>query len=149
MHIPSFSVIGISVRTTNESGQSQKDIGELWGQFLSNYVADIVPNRISDDIYCIYTDYSGHANGYYTTILGCKVGSLEEIPDDLIGKTIPEANYEVRISKGKLPGCVVDTWSEIWNSDIKRQYSADFDVYGAKALDPENAEVETYISVMD
>ncbi|HZV12359.1 MAG TPA: effector binding domain-containing protein, partial [Candidatus Kapabacteria bacterium] len=29
-----FNIIGISVRTTNQNGQSQKDIGELWEKFM-------------------------------------------------------------------------------------------------------------------
>jgi len=34
---------------------------------------------------------------------------------------------------------------KIWQSDIDRKYIADFDVYGEKALDSQNAEVDIYV----
>jgi predicted transcriptional regulator YdeE len=46
-----------------------------------------------------------------------------------------------------MQGAVQDTWKDIWNSDIQRVYIADFDVYGVKAQDLENAEVDIFVSV--
>jgi predicted transcriptional regulator YdeE len=142
-----FYVIGIAVRTTNQNGQSQKDIGELWQRFFNDKISDRIPEKVNNDIYCIYTDYESDANGTYTTFLGCKVGTLGNIPKGLVSKTIPKAKYQVYKSTGKLPDIVLSTWMHIWNIDIKRKYLADFDVYGQKAQDPNNAEVDTYLSV--
>jgi predicted transcriptional regulator YdeE len=36
--IQKFSVIGISVRTTNENGQAGQDIPALWQKFMSENV---------------------------------------------------------------------------------------------------------------
>jgi predicted transcriptional regulator YdeE len=46
-----------------------------------------------------------------------------------------------------LQGMVFGEWTKIWNTEIDRKYSADFEVYGEKAQDPENAEVDIYISL--
>ena len=145
--LEAFHIIGISVRTTNQEGKSQKDIGELFGNFFQNRLIEKIPNRETDDIYCMYTEYENDFNGLYTTIIGCKVTSLEDIPSGFIGKAIPTTKYLVYTSVGKLPESVGKTWGEIWQSDINRSYVADFDVYGQKSVDPENAEVETYISI--
>lgn len=142
-----FYVIGISVRTTNQNNQSQKDIGELWGKYMQGNIAALIPNKESEDTYCVYTDYESDANGKYTTVLGCKVKSLDSVPKGMMGITIPAANYNVYTAKGKLPDCVVNTWMGIWISDIARRYASDFDIYRPKAKDPNNAEVETYLSV--
>ena len=142
-----FSVIGIAIRTTNQDGQSQKDIGQLWQNFFQNNILDQIPNKVSSDIYCIYTDYESDANGAYTTLLGCKVSSLDNIPDGMVGKNIPETAYRLYKSSGKIPEAVLNTWFHIWQSLINRLYLADFDVYGQKSADPNNAEVETYLSV--
>jgi len=139
--------IGIAVRTTNKNNQSQKDIGDLWGKFMSQNLVENIPNRVSSDIYCIYTDYESDFNGAYTTILGCKVSSVENVPAGFVSKTIPATTYHIYTSIGKLPECVVHTWVYIWQSDIKRKYAADYDVYGPRAQDTEHAEVETYLSV--
>jgi len=142
-----FHIIGISVRTTNVSNKALKDIGELFGNFVSQNMMGKIPEKITEDIYCVYTDYESDYNGPYTAIVGCKVNSLDDIPTGFIGKTIPGAKYQVYKSTGKLSISLTRTWEEIWNTDIDRRYSADFDIYGEKAKDYENAEVETYVSI--
>ncbi len=140
-------VVGIYVRTTNQNGQSQVDIGELWGKFYAQNLLTTIPNRVSDDVYCIYTDYESDQNAPYTSIIGYEVSTEEEIPSGMMLIEIPASKYRVYTAKGKLPDCVVGTWMHIWGSPIHRKYAADFDVYGVKSKDPLNAEVKTYLSV--
>ncbi len=148
MIIQKFNVIGISVRTTNENGQSGKDIPALWSQFMSEEIQSKIPNKVSEDLFCIYTDYEKDHTKPYTTILGCKVENLDVVPENMIGKTIESANYEELIAKGNLSkGIVFNKWLEIWNSDFDRSFTADFEVYGEKTQNPENAEVAIYIAL--
>lgn len=148
MIIQKFNVIGISVRTTNENGQSGKDIPALWSQFMSEEIQSKIPNKVSEDLFCIYTDYEKDHTKPYTTILGCKVENLDVVPENMLGKTIESANYEELIAKGNLSeGIVFNKWLEIWNSDLDRSFTADFEVYGEKTQNPENAEVAIYIAL--
>src|SRR5579863_5165099 len=147
IELEKFNIIGISVRTTNQNGQSYKDIGELWGKFMGQGIAEQIPNKGSHDIFCMYTDYESDVNGPYTVILGCKTSSLESIPEGFTGKTIAKAAYRKYTATGKIPDCVIATWQHIWQSPIKRKYIADFEVYGEKAQNPEHAEVSTYLSI--
>ena len=148
MIIQKFNVIGISVRTTNENGQSGKDIPALWSQFMNEEIQSKIPNKVSEDLFCIYTDYEKDHTKPYTTILGCKVESLDVVPENMIGKTIESANYEELIAKGNLSeGIVYNKWLEIWNSDLDRSFTADFEVYGEKTQNPEKAEVAIYIAL--
>jgi len=148
MIIQKFNVIGISVRTKNENGQSGKDIPALWSQFMSEEIQSKIPNKVSEDLFCIYTDYEKDHTKPYTTILGCKVENLDVVPENMIGKTIESAHYEELIAKGNLcEGIVFNKWLEIWNSDLDRSFTADFEVYGEKTQNPENAEVAIYIAL--
>lgn len=142
-----FFVIGIWVRTTNLNGQSQQDIGSLWHRFYQHQIISLIPNKAAEDVYCIYTNYESDDEGPYTTLLGCRVHSLDHVPDGLTGKRIPRAAYRCYVSKGKLPETVLATWAHIWQSPVKRAYSADFDVYGPGAFDASEAEVKTYLSI--
>lgn len=142
-----FKIIGISVRTTNADNKSLKDIGELFGKFMGQNISDKIPNKLSDDIYCVYTDYASDFNGPYTTVIGCKVSSLTNVPAGFTSKTIPDSKYQIYKSTGKLSVSLGKTWEGIWSSEINRRYTADFDIYGEKAKDFENAEVDTYVSV--
>ncbi len=145
---PSFQLIGISIRTTNENGQSANDIPALWEKFVSEALIEKIPNRVNDTLYCIYTNYEKDHTKPYTTILGCQVENLNEIPEGMIGKTFEEANYQKFTAKGNLmQGAVFNEWTRIWNAEIPRTFIADFEVYDEKSHNPEDAEVEIFIGV--
>ncbi|OXB09792.1 AraC family transcriptional regulator [Flavobacterium plurextorum] len=148
MKIQKFDIIGISVRTTNENGQSAQDIPALWNKFMTEGIQQKIPGKISEEIFCIYTDYEKDHTKPYTTILGCKVESLDFVPENMVGKTVEAADYEKIIAEGNLTeGIVYNKWLEIWNSDLDRIFTADFEVYGEKVQDPKNAEVDIYIAI--
>lgn len=148
--IQKFYVIGISVRTTNENGQSSKDIEALWSRFWGEEIQKQIPNKVSDDIYAVYTDYENDFTGPYTTIVGLPVKSLKNIPEGFVGLTIDKALYVKFVSKGEMPEAVFNTWMEIWNDkDLSRAYKADFTIHGKKYYDGDNAEVETFISIKE
>ncbi|QIK53706.1 AraC family transcriptional regulator [Dysgonomonas sp. HDW5B] len=146
--IEKFYVIGISVRTTNEGGQAAKDIPQLWDRFVSEDIESKIPNKASTDLYGIYTEYEGDFMQPYTTIVGYKVSSLDNIPEGLIGLTIETSNYEEFTAKGKLSDDIVfNKWTEIWKSDLDRAYLADFEIYPEKSCEMDNAEIEIFVSI--
>jgi len=148
--IDSFKIIGIKIRTTNENNKAVSDLSNLWGKFFSENLIAKIPQKISSEIYCIYTEYESDYTKPYTAIIGCKVENLDVIPEGMVGKTIEKGSYKKFITNGSLSkGIVFKKWSEIWNSKLKRRYSADFEVYGEKAQNPEDAEVEIYVSVKE
>ena len=146
--IKPFKVIGIAVNTTNKNGQSAQDIGQLWGKFMSEGIAEKIPNKIDASVFSIYTNYQGDHTKPYDTILGCKVSSLEEIPDGMIGQAFDGGTYGKFVSKGDLTkGVVFGTWAEINQRKLDRVFTADFELYGEKAQNPTDAEVEVYVGV--
>ncbi|GAA0876097.1 GyrI-like domain-containing protein [Wandonia haliotis] len=146
--ISPFHIIGISVRTTNENGQSTKDIPALWEQFMQEQILEKIPNKLDNTVYCMYTDYEKDHTRPYTTLIGCRVSSLDEIPENMTGKTISAAPYHKYTVKGNLQQNIVyNAWLKIWNEDLKRSYTADFEMYDPTKQTPENAEVEIFIAV--
>ena len=145
--ISPFSIIGIAIRTTNENAQSSNDIPQLWAKFMSEGILEKIPNKIDKAIYCIYTDYEKDHTKPYTTLLGCKVSTLDLIPDGMIGKQFAEGKYTKRIAKGNImQGIVFNEWLNIWKADLQRVYTADFEVYGEKTLNPIDAEVDIFVA---
>lgn len=146
--IQKFYVIGISTRTTNEGGQATMDIPALWNRFMNEGIAGQIPNKLDNSIYCIYTNYEKDYTKPYTTILGCKVENLNMIPQGMIGKTIEGTNYIKYTVQGNISeGLVFQEWKKIWNSDLTRAYTADFEVYDERAQNPENAIVDIFVAV--
>lgn len=146
--IKPFKVIGISVRTTNANEQSAEDIGQLWGKFMSDEIAKKIPNKISEKVYSLYTHYEKDHTKPYDTILACEVSSLDTIPDGMVGLSVDGGDYVPFTSRGDLTkGIVYETWLEIWNKNLPRAFTVDFEVYGEKAQNPADAEVDILIAV--
>ncbi|MFI5138166.1 MAG: GyrI-like domain-containing protein [Sphingobacteriales bacterium] len=144
---PAFYLVGLTVRTSNQNGQSQKDIGGLWALIMQNNLLLKIEDKVSDDTYSLYTDYETDYTGFYTTVIGCKVSSLDKIPEGFTGMTIAAGKYEVYDLSGKFPENVHAAWQEIWNSNIKRAYTADFDQYCANAKSFEETKVKIWVAI--
>jgi predicted transcriptional regulator YdeE len=146
--VKSFKIIGISVRTTNQNNKSAQDIGLLWKQFFNQQLSDKIPNKTSNHIYSIYTDYKSNFTEDYTTIIGLQVNSLEVIPEGLIGREFHTDTFTKFIAKGQMPKAIIDLWANIWQQDneLNRKYSYDFELYGNKCQNGDNSEVEIYIA---
>lgn len=146
--IEPFKVIGISVRTTNENGQAGKDIPVLWEKMISENIVNSIPNKIDNTIYSIYTDYEKDHTKPYTTVFGCKVENLDNIPEGMVGYSFDGGEYLKFVPKGDLSkGLVINEWLKIWEMGLNRTFTADFEVYGEKAQNPSDAEVDIFIAV--
>lgn len=142
-----FNIIGITVKTSNSDFEKlNHDMSSLWGRFILDDIINQIPNKLSNDIYCVYTDYEGDFTKPYTALLGCKVTTLDSLPNGLIGKTFNGGIYNKTLVKGDLTkGIVFDAWQEIWKSNFKRSYIADFEIYASSSSDIHNSEVEIFV----
>ncbi len=146
--IEAFKIIGISIRTTNDNGQASKEIAELWGKFMSENILTKIPNKVDNEIYSLYTDYESDHTKPYTVILGCKVENLDNIPSGMAGKSISGGTYIKTTTKGDLmQGLIVNHWSKIFEMELDRTYDADFEIFGEKAQNPSDAEVDFYVGI--
>jgi predicted transcriptional regulator YdeE len=145
-----FRIIGIATRTTNANGKAMTDLGNLWGKFYGENIASKIPEKISDVVYAVYTDYETDHTGSYTAIIGCRVDALAQVPDGMTEKEIAGGSFIQFTGKGEMPGAVVNCWKEIWDNDktLHRAYTADFEAYGERSEDPD-AVVEVYIATKE
>jgi predicted transcriptional regulator YdeE len=142
-----FYVTGITIRTTNQNNQSQKDIGDLWARFMADDVMSQITARLSDDIYSVYTDYETDHTGFYTAILGCKIVAPDHIPEGFTTVFIPADNYHAYYLEGKFPDNVGEAWQQIWQNASDRKYTADFDLYSFNAESFDETEARIYLAV--
>jgi len=141
-------IIGISVETTNEKEQSTEDIGLLWNKFFADNISSLIPEKMTEDIYSIYTNYETDHTGKYMFILGYKVSSLENVPQGLVGFEILEESYKRFVVKGKLPNALIQKWKQIWNDNsFERKFSTDFEIHKVKSPQEESSEVEIFLAV--
>lgn len=145
---PSIMVIGIECRTSNDPEKGPRDIPRLWDRFYAEKIFSFVPNKASTDVVALYCDYEGDRTKPYTVVIGCPVTSLDEVPKGMVGKMIPTSTMALFKAEGEFPKSVIETWNQIWNCDLKRAYTFDCEVYGAKFASPQK-EVDIYIALQD
>lgn len=132
-------VIGLELRTNNDT--AFQDIPPFWGRFYQENIAGKVPNKVSDEVYGIYTHFENEGvnnKGTYSLILGCPVSNLKEVPEGMISCTIPPSNFIVFPVESGKPEKVGEKWMEIWKRgendkefDQKRTYLCDFERYNS------------------
>ena len=146
-----MKIIGISVRTTNQNGQAMQDIGNLWQRFFSEQLLAKIPNKVSDAIYSIYTNYQKDYTEPYTCIIGVEVTTLSTIPDGLEGREFPEQTFEKFVAKGAMPQAVGAMWQHIWDNDatLNRTYIYDYECYTEKSQQGDTSEVDIFIGVRE
>ena len=147
--IEEIKLIGLALKqkTSNLNGQSHLDCTNLCHQFTDGKLAEIIPDKVSDDIFGVYFDHEGDTTKPFNYFIGCKVHSDSADCKNLQTLTIPAGNYFKIIVKGKMPDCMVDAWKNIWNEEINRAYQIDFEVYDERSKDWNEAEVDIYLSV--
>lgn len=147
-------VIGVAVCTSNaaEAGGEGKIPG-LWMDYYQQRVSKEIPNQVIDSpTIGLYTDYENGVAGSYLVLIGLKVKTIEEIPEGLIGKTIPAGKYAVfTTQRGAVAKVVPEGWAFIWDwfsrNDLKRTFTGDYELYDKRASNPDDAIVDIYIAV--
>ncbi len=137
-------LVGIEIRTQNTSAI---EIGELWQKFFANQVQDRIPNCIDSRLFGLYSSYENKHLADYNFMIGCPVSDLDQIPQGMVGRTVPAQSYQVARAQGALPDALLETWQDIWQSDIPRSYTYDFEIYDDRATDPENAEIDIFVAI--
>ena len=101
------------------------DLAKLWNRFRGENLLTVIPNKSSNDVYAVYTDYMTDHRGVYTAVIGCKVNSLDSIPPGLIGREFNGGQYRKFTAKGKMPHVVIRQWQEIWNEEGEADYAGE------------------------
>ena len=83
----------------------------------------------------------------YKFYCAVEVSDAIEDNDDIITKVIPSGKYAKFTVKGNVQKAVGEAWEKIWNMDLDRKYSCDFEVYHNDSEDINNQTIDIYISL--
>lgn len=149
--INKFKLVGLRLenKTTNENNQSSRDCGDLWQKFEKDKIFDLIPNKLTNEIYAVYFNYEKDETKPFSYFIGCKVDENSIVPEGLDSLNIPSQNYVKYTAKGIMTGCITEAWRKIWNSDIQRKFGFDFEVYDERSQNWNDAELDIYISIDD
>lgn len=124
-----FIVVGLSERVRNDQPSA---IGALWTRFYQSNVMKRLPDAKSPDVHCVYHDYEGGHSDPFQMTIGYRVNQICDAPEGLHRVFIPKQKVATFEVNGPQPQSLVAQWQEVWQSELKRAYAADFDVYDSK-----------------
>jgi len=137
-------VVGIATRTTNEKNKATKDIKALWDKFYMDRVMYTISQKTDESVITLYTSYEKDHTKPYTVVLGYKVDNIDTLPQGMVYATIPKSKYAVFHIKGEnIVNELIKIWKYIWNSDLQRTYTGDFEVY----IPPDGHEADIYVAI--
>lgn len=132
----SFTVVGLTVRTTNDKEVGgQGEIPQLWQSVMEGDKLSQVPNRVSDDLVVVYSDYASDHTGEYNYTLGVRVTAADKVPDGFVVRKIQAGKYAVIQSDQGPPQQVIPAlWLKINQMTPQqlggaRAYRTDFEIY--------------------
>ena len=133
VNAPAFTVIGLSIRTTNaqEMSGSNGKIGPLWSQFMHGG-ADTIPGVKQGTIYAVYTHYESDETGAYDLILGKSVSPEQPPPANMKRIHIPASSYLVFSAADSSPEATKAAWSDVYayflhHIEKHRAFTIDFE----------------------
>ena len=138
VEVPAFTVIGLSVRTTNavEMYGNAGRIGPLWSQFM-RVGSEAIPGVIEQGtIYAVYTHYESDETGAYDLILGRSVQPEQQVPVNMKAIHIPAARYLVFPVTDSSPDAIKAAWMSVYkyfadHSHQRRAFTFDFEQHSS------------------
>ena len=129
---------GITARVSNSEPAK---IGELWQRFYADPFLEQLD--VEDGaVYSAYFDYETDYGGPFSMLLGFRVSAGQVAPAGLTLLKIGAAKYAVLRRTGPMPETVIETWKQVWGSELRRRYVADFDRYGSVDTVEVNVRIE-------
>jgi predicted transcriptional regulator YdeE len=139
--------IDLGFKTTNENEKAAIDCGSLWQRFEKEKIHGRIPNKINNEVIAAYYEYEGDHTQPYSYFIGCEVEKGTKVPDGLSSVKIGSGTFRIEVAKGRMPNCIGEAWRKIWKQNGPRKYTVDFEVYGEKSYDWQNAEVDIFLAV--
>jgi predicted transcriptional regulator YdeE len=140
-------IIGLECRTSNNPDAAPIDIPRLRDKFFGEGFVDLVPGKKSDEYISLYCEYEGDHTKPYTFVIGCPVESLDDIPEGMVGKSVPAGKYAMFKAVGEHPWALIETWGNIWQTKLDRTYTGDYEIYGEKFFSRSPQEIEIFIAI--
>ncbi|MDD6795170.1 MAG: GyrI-like domain-containing protein [Clostridiaceae bacterium] len=138
-------VAGVRVRTNNLAPDMGQKIGGAWSEFYSS-VYDSLPNKVNGKSIGLYTNYAGDFKNDYDCVICSEIKPGTNVSKDLYTTVIPAGKYAKFIVKGDPTKDVGTFWTKLWEMDLNRTYTCDFEEYQLDGT-KNNCEVHIYIAI--
>lgn len=142
-------VVGIKIKTTNQDGKAMQDIGMTWQKLFVDGIYEKIPNKVNHKTIGLYTEYEADFTKPYVFMAGAEVSQEIRRDREIVSKIIPKGKYAKFVIIGDVQNSVGQAWQEIWNGNLKRKYTCDFEEYQNNSEDRQKQEIHIYVAIED
>lgn len=140
-------IVGLKIKTTNQEGKAAEDIGKAWQKLFADGIYEKISNKVNHKTIGLYTKYEGDYTKPYLFIAGAEVSKAVDDKEGIVSKVIPKGKYAKFVITGDVKNSVGQAWMEIWNMDLNRKYTCDFEEYQNNSEDMQKQEIHIYIAI--
>lgn len=140
VHLEEKILVGVSAITGNSDPEMGKIIAGLWEKLYQGGVNSEIKNKVNEYDIGLYSDYTADQ---YCVTAGNEVSKAEN--SDLTIKTIPAGKYAKFSVHGHMEKAVAAAWREIWQMELDRSFSGDFEEY--RNCDFEHCDIDIYVAL--
>ena len=132
VELPSRTIVGPTVRASNNSPEEGAVIGQLWQRFMGEGMDRSIPETRVEPYGCfgLYFDYD-MSDMSYALLIGCETSA--DAPEGMKSQTIEAGRYaKFAIRGGDCVNSVQEVWSAIWADEeltAQRAFTVDFEAY--------------------
>lgn len=132
VELPARTVVGPTVRASNNSSGEGAVIGQLWARFLGESLDRSIPGTRVEPYGC-FALYYGYdfSDMSYDLLVGCQTDA--EAPESMERQEIPAGRYaKVEIRGGDCVASVQEVWEAAWADEeltAQRAFTVDFEAY--------------------
>ena len=134
------TVVGVSAVTGNQDPKMSSIIGGLWEKLYQGGVYPTIKNKMNEYAIGLYSDY---VKDTYLVTVGTEVSLADNV--ELTTKVIPAGKYAKFMLEGNMETIVSETWGEIWQENLERTFTGDFEEY--LNSDSTHAKIAIYIAI--
>lgn len=131
----------------NSDSETQLSLAKAWKTFTANKHRFAINNKISDDIYLIYSDYSQHAKGTISLFIGHKVSEFNDLASDFKPLTVPSQSYASFQLNGDFSHIAHDAWQQLPSLNLNRSYNYDMEIYPSSSTIDRIGSAQLLISI--
>ncbi len=149
VELPGRTIVGLTIRTSNNSPEEVAAIGQLWERFMGEGMDRTIPETRVEPYGCfgLYYDYDMSDMGY-TMLVGCETPA--EAPEGMEAQTIAAGRYaKIAIRGGDCVTSVQKAWEEIWADEelgAQRAFTVDFEAY-LPGEDMSCADIDVFVAL--
>lgn len=145
--LPTMHFVGIEKKVEVNNKLFTQELTNAWQAYARNAKTIGIKNKVNNNIYIIYSDYSPLPKGYISVFLAYRVSEYADIPAGFDILTVPRHSYAIfNVNQRRSPQ-IAACWDKINRFNLNRTYRYDMESYPSSSSTSDTNTAQIMISI--